>query len=119
MTGSRAPAHEGKPRTIYLSGPMTGLPDLNYPAFRAAAKALRMAGHIVYDPSWFADDDQPFRLRKAMGAHTHFICEQADTIAVLPGWERSEGARIEISLARYCGIEVFDVAYLLAEEKAA
>jgi hypothetical protein len=29
-----------KPR-IYIAGPMTGLPDMNYPAFYAAADAWR------------------------------------------------------------------------------
>ena len=27
--------------TVYIAGPMTGLPDFNYPAFHAAASAWR------------------------------------------------------------------------------
>lgn len=35
---------------IYLCGPMTGLPEYNYPAFHAAAAELRAQGwHVVKD----------------------------------------------------------------------
>lgn len=29
---------------IYIAGPMTGLPDLNFPAFHNEARRLRMQG---------------------------------------------------------------------------
>lgn len=35
---------------IYISGPMTGLPDLNRPAFDAAEKRLTEQGHFVINP---------------------------------------------------------------------
>lgn len=35
---------------IYLSGPMTGLSDLNRPAFDAAEKRLTAEGHFVINP---------------------------------------------------------------------
>jgi hypothetical protein len=38
-------------KKIYLSGPMTGLPDLNFPAFNAAASALRAKGLNVINPA--------------------------------------------------------------------
>lgn len=36
---------------IYLSGPMSGLPDYNWPTIDAAAVALRSAGHTVVNPA--------------------------------------------------------------------
>ena len=35
---------------IFVSGPMTGYPDLNRPAFCAAVAKLRSEGHFVIDP---------------------------------------------------------------------
>ena len=35
---------------LYLAGPMTGMPDDNFPAFLAMAVQLRAAGHDVTNP---------------------------------------------------------------------
>ena len=35
---------------IYISGPMSGYPDLNRPAFDAAEKRLTAQGHFVINP---------------------------------------------------------------------
>ena len=36
---------------LYLAGPMTGIKDLNFPAFHAEASRLRALGHIVVNPA--------------------------------------------------------------------
>ncbi len=38
-------------KRIYLAGPMTGLPDYNFPAFMKAAAYLRSQGAIVFNPA--------------------------------------------------------------------
>lgn len=104
-----------KARTIYLSGPMTGLPEFNYPAFHRAAAALRAMGYTVYSPAEYHKDlGGAFPLRQAMADFCRFICEQADTVVVLPGWRSSKGARIEVDLALYCAISVLHIDALLA-----
>jgi hypothetical protein len=84
--------------SLYLSGPMTGLPDYNYPAFFAAADLLRHAGYIVLNPAdiglhptWTWADYM------RVGLET--LTDQAEAVAVLPGWEHSRGARIEVRIA--------------------
>lgn len=93
---------------IYLSGPMTGLPEYNYPAFAEAATALRSQGHDVYSPHEFMPAGKPTseQMRAAFAAYCKFICEEAETIVVLPGWVNSKGAGIEVSLAGYLGIPI-------------
>ena len=36
---------------LYLAGPMTGLPELNFPAFHAEAARLRALGYEVVNPA--------------------------------------------------------------------
>ena len=78
---------------VYLSGPMTGYPNLNFDAFHAAAAMLRDRGYTVVNPAeinpdlnadWF---DCIIEDIKAM--------KDCDAIYHLYGWEKSPGAQIE------------------------
>lgn len=97
-------------RVIYLSGPMTGMPEYNYPLFREVAGELRAMGHRVYNPAEFPHKGDPksFPIRQAFAAYSNFICLEADTIVLLPGWERSKGVSAEKALAENCGIDVIE-----------
>jgi hypothetical protein len=112
---------------IYLAGPMTGIPHFNYPAFNKAAEELRWAGHTVFNPAEHdiktfgkdisnptGDADQAtkehgFDRRKALKADLSWICDEADAIALLPGWERSSGAYAERSLAVALNLAVIEL----------
>jgi hypothetical protein len=93
---------------IYLAGPMRSLPDGGLASFTAAKQALSNRGYHVVSP---LDHDKESgidpktaclpQLRRAIiwdlqqAAH-------ADAVVLLPGWQQSEGARLELALARFC-----------------
>jgi len=94
---------------VYLAGPMTGIPEFNFPAFDAAEESLAALGHTVLNPAQM-DRDVGFDpsstvvsnefLRDALRRDLSAICG-ADAIAMLPGWEHSGGAMVEWMLARH------------------
>ena len=92
------------PRRVYLSGPMTGLPGLNFPAFNAAASALRAQGLEVVNPAEL-NPDPTMSWEACMRADIKALCD-CDTIALLPGWERSKGAHLEVHIAHRLGLQV-------------
>ncbi len=90
---------------IYIAGPMTGLPDLNYPAFHAEAKRLRNAGWHVENP---AENPVP-PCGGTWEGYMRLALEQlvkCDSITLLPGWARSRGACIEHFVATQLGLAV-------------
>ena len=105
------------PATIYIAGPMRGYHEWNFPAFDEAAEYLRSVGHEPISPAHLD------RLRgfNEKDPSTAFSREQwwvamrrdyaaiilSDALMLLPGWERSEGARLERSFAEHLGIPIF------------
>lgn len=93
---------------IYLSGPMTGYPEYNFPLFNSTAKWLRESGHRVYNPAEFPNNwTEKADVRKAFASYCAFICLEATAIVMLPGWTASKGAVIELGLAEKCKLRVY------------
>lgn len=95
-----------KKRRIYISGPMTGMTDLNFPAFHAEAERLRALGYEVVNPAEINVDP-------AKGWHACLRADikallDCDAIAMLPGWQGSSGAHLEMHVAHRVGIDIFD-----------
>lgn len=97
-------------RFIYLSGPITGMPEKNHPLFMSVAARLREMGHHVYNPREFLWVGDTFPKRRAFAEYCEYICEQADTIVLLPGWEKSLGCSAEVALAKNCSLEIIEWA---------
>jgi hypothetical protein len=118
---------------VYLAGPMRGIAEFNFPAFRDATVKLRAFGYQVHSP---AEQDENnglnvtgmkgdnaelgpagFNLRVALANDLNYVCEEADAVVVLPGWEASSGATAEVAAAKALGIEVLTLAQALGEEE--
>ena len=98
---------------VYLAGPMRGYDNLNHPAFFAWADALRVQGHEVFNPAAQPLEQDAIRLnedlsfrRKVFKLDTAWICEHADAVALMPGWEKSDGAVAECALAKAIGLPI-------------
>jgi len=105
---------------VYLSGPMTGIEDNNFPAFRDAAEYLRALGYDVVSPAEIQEAG-PWEL--CLRADLRELCT-CDAIALMPGWENSKGANLELHVAHRLGMEVihlplqFDLIKHLRRQKA-
>lgn len=86
---------------LYISGPMTGIEDYNYPAFHEVKESLLEAGHQVISPADLPDMDEWVDYMEANILDVF----RADGLALLSGWENSKGARIEFRIAECRGIE--------------
>jgi hypothetical protein len=90
---------------IYIAGPMSGLPEFNRPAFTAAADKLRAAGVEVINPAEHFGGDQSLPWSVYMREGIAAVL-RADCVRVLPGWENSRGAKLEVAVAEAIGIPV-------------
>jgi hypothetical protein len=87
---------------IYVAGRIRN--DLHYfEKFAAAAQKLREQGHSVFNPAAANLESSP--LPRIMYYVLGQLCE-CEAIAMLPGWWRSGGARIEWMLAKYLKLKV-------------
>ena len=104
--------------TVYLSGPMSGLPDLNYPAFMAAAHALRQIGYTVVNPAEFKTDASGMTEAQAWRAYMNMDIKalvECDGIVMLPAWTESRGATLERSIAQGLGMRVMTLTDAILE----
>ena len=102
-------------RSIYVAGPMTGLPQHNFSAFDEAAERLRLSGWLVHSPveiGWLcgvntSDENEPDAetYRRLVRAEMAALV-QCDAIYLLKGWEKSKGTRLELEVALAIGMEV-------------
>lgn len=96
---------------LYIAGPMTGLPDFNYPAFFEAEDQLRALGYTPLNPGrndgktleeairYSGTPEYPshsweYYLRRDIPKVV-----SADGLVMLPGWQQSRGANLEVHIA--------------------
>lgn len=91
---------------IYLSGPMTGWPENNHPLFDSVTEWLRNKGHIVINPA------ENFAGRLDVQRHVLMRLDisnllQCTRLALLPDWELSPGARLEVRIAEELKLDFY------------
>lgn len=84
-------------KRLYVSGPMSGWTDYNFPAFNEASAKLRDAEYAIENPAdkgvlsgWEWEDYLRYDLAQLL---------QCDGVAVLPSWHLSKGACFEVDVA--------------------
>ena len=97
-------------KRIYLSGPMSGLPGLNFPTFHSMTASLRAVGHTVTNPAEINPEGGTWTdcMRRDIAA-----LMDCDTVATLPGWEHSKGARLEVLIAERLAVTVPGTHHLI------
>jgi len=104
---------------IYIAGPMTGLPEWNFPAFFEAEEQLIALGHKPVNPAHndgatvqealdsagsSSAPNNPWRwyMRRDL---PHVL--EVDALCVLPGWRKSKGASLEVHVAKAIGLPIY------------
>lgn len=102
---------------IYVAGPMSDTPGFNYAAFDEASETLRNYGFGVVSPAEKDKERDPEAYERAchsldgkfepnmtggltwaeiIAMDIVIVSDEVDAIALLPGWEKSNGARLEV-----------------------
>lgn len=102
-------------KTVYLSGPMRGIKEFNFPEFYQKASDLRELGFDVVNPAENFDGNTNLPYEEYMKLDIKQVTE-CDAIAMLAGWENSEGALTELVVAQACGLSVYCAETMLLDK---
>jgi hypothetical protein len=111
---------------LYIAGPMTGIPQFNFPAFHEAARTLRVLGIEVVSPAEMDEETEVAgeALKSKDGKLVNgkiagqtwgdllsrdvkIVADEVTGVALLSGWWRSKGAKLEVTVALLAGKEVY------------
>jgi uncharacterized protein DUF4406/uncharacterized protein DUF6378 len=90
---------------VYISGPMRGYPECNYEAFHDAHGILAQQGYTVLNPAENFDGAKDLPIETYMREDLSMLLGATD-IYMLKGWHNSEGARLELAVAKSLGLTV-------------
>jgi len=94
-----------KEEKIFISGPMTGYPDFNFPLFNAVSKILIQKGFDVVNPVNICRKYKKEKVLSDKEIFNAMIEEQqkeerkCTVLLLLPKWENSAGVRLELQTA--------------------
>lgn len=99
---------------LYIAGPMSGYPGFNYPAFFDAEVELRRANYDILNPARNGKQSSWDGYMRAAIAQVI----AADGIAVLPDWQMSAGATLEVHIAHSLRVPVHSVRHWIALDES-
>lgn len=97
-------------KRYYLSGPMAGYPEHNFPAFDRALTLLEDAGILMLSPHKVEHPGLTGKTEEWAEYLRNDLVEMlknCDGIILLPGWAQSKGAALELHLALALGWPVW------------
>jgi hypothetical protein len=101
---------------VYIAGPMTGYPKWNFPAFFEAEAQLEKLGYEVVNPAHndgatvqealesAGPVDRPNNLWSDYMKRDLPHVMNVDMVCLLPGWQKSKGASLEVTVAKAIGL---------------
>jgi hypothetical protein len=104
---------------IYIAGPMSGVEDFNFPLFFETEKKLKELGYEVINPAHndgetveeaLASAGTPERPTNSWAYYMRRDLPSVlsvDALCVLPGWQRSKGASLEVQVAQALGLPIY------------
>lgn len=111
-------------KTIYISGPITGMPDNNFKEFAIAQECIEAMGYHVLNPHEICQFIDPKLYENAELFWEACMREclskmmYAHKIVTLKNWENSKGACIEVDVARQTGfIEIESIITFLKKSE--
>lgn len=94
---------------IYIAGRVSGVkPEVYEKQFATVKAELEKAGHEVINPLTDIDHEDTTNWGLTIMECLPYVA-QCDCIALLPGWEKSNGAQIEYHFARGHHLQVLQV----------
>lgn len=102
---------------FYISGPMTGLPDWNFPAFKKMANELENRGKTYFSPADLegGDTSHPRDVYMRQDIEGLLKCK---AVILLAGWKKSKGALLEVAIAKELNLPIFTEDFQLLKEES-
>ena len=97
-----------KNKVGYLAGPMTGHPDSNYAEFALTATLLRGSGLSILNPAEHYGGDASLPREMYLRIDIHAVLS-SDYVVLLPDWQQSPGANLEVDVALGMGLPLYEV----------
>jgi hypothetical protein len=96
-----------KQKRMYISGPMTGIDQWNFPLFWEAEGYWQEMGWEVFNPANNFDSETGHPRKEYLRIDFAQVIE-SDALCALPHWNRSRGATMEVAIAHELELPIYE-----------